>query len=140
MRILLFHALIQTTYTEDPIDDGAVIYALAWPQGVGCAIMGLALARRNELITMCVLRLAKPVLNLTLLLSYPPVYTFLTTGKLFPPPSSSRSYRCSGLAGSVTTFSTWIIEGYVAFANVEGSTRNAFDDVSMPRGPPFIAD
>lgn len=30
-------------------DDGAVIFPLAWAQGVGCGIMGIAVARKNQL-------------------------------------------------------------------------------------------
>jgi hypothetical protein len=35
-------------------DDGMTIYSLAWAQGVGCGIMGLALARKNEIIAVYV--------------------------------------------------------------------------------------
>lgn len=44
--------------------DGRVIYPIAWSQGVGCGIMGLALARKNEIVQW-----------------YPPLYTFWTTGE-----------------------------------------------------------
>jgi hypothetical protein len=40
-----------TELTEQSVD-GNVIYPLAWAQGVGCGIMGLALARKNEIILM----------------------------------------------------------------------------------------
>jgi hypothetical protein len=43
--------------------DGRVIFPIAWSQGVGCGIMGLALARKNEIVEW-----------------YPPLYTFWTTG------------------------------------------------------------
>lgn len=33
-------------------DDGAVIFPTAWAQGVGCGIMGLALARKNQIVWM----------------------------------------------------------------------------------------
>jgi hypothetical protein len=81
--------LSNRTETDYSIDDGAVIYALAWPQGVGCAIMGLALARRNELITMYVGEITRAD-GYT---SYPPFYTFLTTGKLFQATVSMAVYR-----------------------------------------------
>lgn len=44
---------------------GRVIFPIAWSQGVGCGIMGLALARKNEMVAW-----------------YPPLYTFWTTGEL----------------------------------------------------------
>lgn len=49
----------------------------------------------------------------TLTCRYPPLYTFLTTG----------------VAGSVTTFSSWVLEGYQAFANSSGAARSGFYDV-----------
>ena len=36
-------------------DDGQVIFALAWAQGVGCGIMGLSLARKNDVVGLWVL-------------------------------------------------------------------------------------
>lgn len=33
-------------------DDGKVIFPLAWVQGVGCGIMGLGNARKNQIIWM----------------------------------------------------------------------------------------
>ena len=47
--------------------------------------------------------------------SYPPTYTFLTTG----------------IAGSVTTFSSWMLEGFLAFSNEDQYTRGGFHDVSV---------
>lgn len=44
--------------------EGRSIYPTAWSQGVGCGIMGLALARKNEIVGW-----------------YPPLYTFWTTGE-----------------------------------------------------------
>ena len=35
-------------------DDGQVIFALAWAQGVGCGIMGLSLARKNDVVAVWV--------------------------------------------------------------------------------------
>ena len=75
---------------------GASIFPIAWSQGVGCAIMGLALARKKELIF------------------WPPIFTFWTTG----------------VAASITTFSTWMEEGYLAFADFNGYRRSGFYDVS----------
>nr|XP_031860686.1 uncharacterized protein CI109_003729 [Kwoniella shandongensis]KAA5527758.1 hypothetical protein CI109_003729 [Kwoniella shandongensis] len=75
--------------------DGKIIFALAWSQGVGSGIMGLALARKNEIIGI-----------------YPPIYTFLTTG----------------IAGSVTTFSSWMLEGYLAFSNFDNYNRKGLHD------------
>ena len=75
---------------------GASIFPIAWSQGVGCAIMGLALARKKELTF------------------WPPIFTFWTTG----------------IAASVTTFSTWMEEGYLAFADFNGYRRSGFYDVS----------
>ncbi|WWC68075.1 uncharacterized protein I206_101994 [Kwoniella pini CBS 10737] len=75
--------------------DGAVIYPLAWSQGVGSGIMGLSLARKNEIISI-----------------YPPIYTFLTTG----------------IAGSVTTFSSWMLEGYLSFSNFDKYNRKGLHD------------
>ncbi|WWC59611.1 uncharacterized protein I303_102169 [Kwoniella dejecticola CBS 10117] len=75
--------------------DGKVIYALAWSQGVGSGIMGLSLARKNEIVSI-----------------YPPIYTFLTTG----------------IAGSVTTFSSWMLEGYLAFSNFDKHNRKGLHD------------
>lgn len=45
---------------------------------------------------------------------YPPLYTALTTG----------------VAGSVTTFSTWMLEGFEAFANIGDYNRGGLRDVS----------
>ncbi|WVQ98215.1 hypothetical protein IAU59_005337 [Kwoniella sp. CBS 9459] len=75
--------------------DGKIIYPLAWSQGVGSGIMGVALARKNEIISI-----------------YPPIYTFLTTG----------------IAGSITTFSSWMLEGYLAFSNYDGYNRKGLHD------------
>ncbi|WWC86752.1 uncharacterized protein L201_001630 [Kwoniella dendrophila CBS 6074] len=75
--------------------DGKVIYALAWSQGIGSGIMGLSLARKNEIISV-----------------YPPIYTFLTTG----------------IAGSVTTFSSWMLEGYLSFSNFDKYNRKGLHD------------
>ncbi|KAK8847546.1 hypothetical protein IAR55_005404 [Kwoniella newhampshirensis] len=75
--------------------DGKIIFQLAWAQGVGSGIMGLALARKNEIIGI-----------------YPPIYTFLTTG----------------IAGSVTTFSSWMLEGYLAFSNFDHYDRKGLHD------------
>lgn len=75
---------------------GASIFPIAWSQGLGCAIMGLALSRKKELTF------------------WPPVFTFWTTG----------------IAASITTFSTWMEEGYLAFANFYGYQRGGFYDVS----------
>ncbi|KAK1921699.1 CrcB-like protein-domain-containing protein [Papiliotrema laurentii] len=75
--------------------NGAIIFPLAWSQGVGCAIMGLAVGKKNEII-----------------LIYPPLYTFITTG----------------VAGSVTTFSSWMLEGYLSFSNFYGYNRGGLHD------------
>ena len=77
---------------------GASIFPIAWSQGVGCAIMGLCLARKKELIF------------------WPPVFTFWTTG----------------IAASITTFSTWMEEGYLGFADFNGYQRGGFYNVSRP--------
>ncbi|OCF45740.1 hypothetical protein I317_00228 [Kwoniella heveanensis CBS 569] len=75
--------------------DGRVVFPLAWSQGVGSGVMGLALARKNEIISI-----------------YPPIYTFLTTG----------------IAGSITTFSSWMLEGYLSFSNYDGYDRKGLHD------------
>lgn len=46
---------------------------------------------------------------------YPPLYTFFTTG----------------IAGSITTFSSWMLYGYRSFANFEGYDRGGLYDVSL---------
>lgn len=46
--------------------------------------------------------------------SYPPLYTLLSTG----------------LAGSITTFSSWMLGGYLSFANLEGYNRGGLQNVS----------
>lgn len=48
---------------------------------------------------------------------YPPLYTALATG----------------LAGSITTFSTWMLEGFEAFADIGGFARGGLRDVSRHR-------
>ncbi|KAK6903580.1 hypothetical protein L486_03149 [Kwoniella mangroviensis CBS 10435] len=75
--------------------DGTVIYPLIWSQAVGSGIMGLSLARKNEIISI-----------------YPPIYTFLTTG----------------IAGSVTTFASWMLDGYLAFSNFHKYDRKGLHD------------
>lgn len=45
---------------------------------------------------------------------YPPIYTFLTTG----------------IAGCVTTFSSWMLEGYLSFSNFDHYNRKGLHDVS----------
>jgi CrcB protein len=45
---------------------------------------------------------------------YPPMYTFWTTG----------------VAASITTFSTWMEEGYLTFGNYSGYQRGGLYDVS----------
>lgn len=52
------------------IDNGQSIFALAWAQAVGCAIMGTALHRKGDIVRV-----------------YPPLYTALTTGE----------YRCDAI-------------------------------------------
>ncbi|KAL1408793.1 hypothetical protein Q8F55_005606 [Vanrija albida] len=92
--VLVFSSMVGTLFRLglDALGtyDGAVVFPLAWVQGVGCGIMGLALARKNEISWL-----------------YPPLYTFFTTG----------------IAGSVTTFSSWMLEAYEAFANTEHYNR-----------------
>lgn len=51
--------------------------------------------------------------SLTLPRRYPPIYTFLTTG----------------IAGSVTTFSSWMLESYLAFSNFYQYDRGGLHDV-----------
>ncbi|KIR60460.1 hypothetical protein I314_03755 [Cryptococcus bacillisporus CA1873] len=75
--------------------DGQVIYALAWSQGVGSGVMGLALSMKNEITVL-----------------YPPIYTFLATG----------------IAGCVTTFSSWMLEGYLSFSNFDHYNRKGLHD------------
>ncbi|ODN79520.1 hypothetical protein L202_03482 [Cryptococcus amylolentus CBS 6039] len=75
--------------------DGALIYPLAWSQGVGSGIMGLSLGLKNDISTF-----------------YPPLFTFLTTG----------------IAGSITTFSSWMLEGYLAFSNFGNYNRKGLHD------------
>ncbi|OWZ51272.1 hypothetical protein J010_05425 [Cryptococcus neoformans] len=75
--------------------DGKIIYALAWSQGIGSGVMGLALAKKNEMTIL-----------------YPPLYTFLTTG----------------IAGCITTFSSWMLEGYLSFSNFNHYNRNGLHD------------
>jgi hypothetical protein len=36
-----------------------------------------------------------------------------------------------GVAASITTFSTWMEEGYLAFANFDGYQRGGLHDVSL---------
>lgn len=70
------------------IVDGRVVFPLIWPQAVGCAIMGTALARKTELIELYVLPRSLFTLSLRLSLNlvafdwvrYPPLYLFFTTG------------------------------------------------------------
>ncbi|WVR04760.1 hypothetical protein IAU60_001772 [Kwoniella sp. DSM 27419] len=75
--------------------DGHIIFPLAWAQGVGCGVMGLALARKTEITAI-----------------YPPLYTFLATG----------------IAGSITTFSSWMLGGYLSFSNFDGYDRKGLHD------------
>ena len=89
--------LIRLGLTALATYDGRSIFPIAWSQGVGCGIMGLALARKSEISGW-----------------YPPMYTFWTTG----------------VAASVTTFSTWMEEGYLAFGNYGGYQRGGLYDVS----------
>ncbi|TYJ56047.1 hypothetical protein B9479_003290 [Cryptococcus floricola] len=77
--------------------DGALIYPLAWSQGVGSGIMGLSLGLKSDISAL-----------------YPPLFTFLTTG----------------IAGSITTFSSWMLEGYLAFSNFGNYDRKGLHDVS----------
>lgn len=48
---------------------------------------------------------------------YPPLYTFFTTG----------------IAGSITTFSSWMLYGYLSFANFGGYNRGGLYDVCLLR-------
>ncbi|WVO16680.1 hypothetical protein L204_104360 [Cryptococcus depauperatus] len=75
--------------------DGMIIFPLAWSQGVGSGIMGLALSKKNDIVAI-----------------YPPIYTFLTTG----------------IAGSITTFSSWMLDGYLSFSNFEQYGRKGLHD------------
>jgi hypothetical protein len=86
--------------------------------------MGLALARKSEIVEW-----------------YPPLYTFWTTGMSFC--FASRVFGITGesaiadgadalgVAASITTFSTWMEEGYLAFANFDGYQRGGLYDVSL---------
>lgn len=42
-------ALLSEEEPANAADDGAIVFPLAWVQGVGCGIMGLALARKNQI-------------------------------------------------------------------------------------------
>ena len=74
--------------------------------------MGLSLARKNDIIAMSV---PACLPRSELIQRYPPLYTFCTTG----------------VAGSVTTFSSWMLESYLAFSNFRGYSRGGLYDVSV---------
>lgn len=63
------------------VDDGRAIFPLAWAQGVGCGIMGLALGKKDELERLCVALISNTLERPANVLRYPPLYTFITTGE-----------------------------------------------------------
>jgi hypothetical protein len=57
--------------------------ALAWVQGVGCFVMGLAVGKRDRITELCVSFYSFLLLSShcwALINSYPPLYTAITTG------------------------------------------------------------
>lgn len=34
------------------LDDGRIIFPLAWSQGVGCAIMGMSIGLKNDIVAV----------------------------------------------------------------------------------------
>ena len=72
--------------------------------------------------------------------SYPPLYTALTTGR-FDGMSSMREnadYSTTelGLAGSTTSFSSWMLDGFESFANLGHYDRGGLRDVSRRAAHP----
>ena len=63
---------------------------------------------------------------------YPPIYTFIGTGQSWF--SDSRAHDTEGLtagiAGSVTTFSSWMLKGYQSFDNFNDYNHSGFYNVS----------
>lgn len=53
--------------------------------------------------------------------------TFMTTGMFAV---CSLFQLTSGIAGSTTTFSSWMLEGYQAFANADYPSTGGLHDVS----------
>jgi hypothetical protein len=46
---------------------------------------------------------------------------------------STDAVPLSGLAGSITTFSSWMLEGYESFADLGGYQRGGLHDVSLEK-------
>ncbi len=44
---------------------------------------------------------------------------------------NANNEKFQGIAGSVTTFSSWMLEGYEAFSNFNGYSRSGLHDVSQ---------
>lgn len=47
---------VAVAVADDSVDDGQSIFELAWAQGVGCGVMGLALGLREEIDALYVVR------------------------------------------------------------------------------------
>jgi hypothetical protein len=62
--------------------EGDSVFALAWVQGMGCFIMGLALGKRQTITDLYVksIFIHNPNSHLMSFASYPPLYTAITTG------------------------------------------------------------
>ncbi|KAJ9108909.1 hypothetical protein QFC21_000230 [Naganishia friedmannii] len=97
--------------------DGRSVYPLIWAQGIGCAIMGTALELKGDLMQI-----------------YPPLFAAITTGKTDVTRGSGHQlipWSSAGLAGSITTFSSWMLDGFGAFANLGDYSRGGLYDVSF---------
>lgn len=97
---------------------------------------------RSSLVSLSSIAVEK---DIQLIVRYPPLYTFFTTGASIVPSSPHPFHSITGLqpyfglaliagiAGSVTTFSSWMIEGYMSFANLGNFPRSTFHSVSVDR-------
>ncbi|KDN42086.1 hypothetical protein K437DRAFT_258025 [Tilletiaria anomala UBC 951] len=84
---------------------GQSIHPVIWAQGVGCFVMGWAIANKKCIEDV-----------------YPQIYVAITTG----------------YCGSVTTFSTWALQVFLAFSNHARYPRSRTYSVSVAGGATLL--
>jgi hypothetical protein len=124
--------------------DGGSISALLWSQGISAAIFGLVLGKREDLNTLCA-----PSAQPACLAAYADAYEEQQI-----PPDLDRSFRwyvarlpvacislpardspachlicVAGFAGSINSFSGWMLQTFIAFSNFNDYNRGTFQNV-----------
>lgn len=98
-----------------------------WSQAVGCLLMGVALGKKGEVERWGTVG--------------PAVYVGWTTGTYSLPYCFggllmlALATFVSGLCGSITTFSSWMVQTFEAFSDFDGQQRASWVDNVRPLLP-----